>query len=777
MKWKLFCLAAFLTLTACTGSVPKEESPDIQTVVTNVYDPVACPLPAGYSMAESVTPFYDKYTGQITVLGNCEIEVTGEDGEIRRRNVTGLFTFDSDGNLLQSMPLSLPEYASPKVGCIRETDILFVQYRQERWSLVTCLREDGSVQSETEIPPEQLPFIDDRILFMQMDREGKLWLGNHHTVLRMREDLTLHKQFALPGLVNGLVCGEDGSMYACVHEGTSLLRLEAETGTYTEVTAWDREATTLAFAGYTAGEDAGYDFYYSTPDGIYGAWMDGTESEMVLDSAASGIINYGEARLMGGNRGGTELVSVCSEDLMLFAETVSRDGQWITTPVLYRTAEDIVLAEVQVIEFAHAIPLEDNIRANLINYDTKNRDVSVVTLDYSKYNTNDDPEAGAWRLVTDILNGMISPDIVYGYSDSTEILQMLEHGRYTDLMPYFMEDDTVNPDTVFGCVQKAFTDEDGKLWALTPYFMLDTLLATTESLGECAGQSTWTVEEFLDFADRYDTLMFDLTREYAQSRFYAVYEAFCDTGSGTCTFDSPLFKRYLEFLLSLPAEAEYETKSPLAQVANTDRYKYYMDGSVPLKDFYMGAPLQMRYEMGTPDVTLIGFPTNGASGANLFTRMTFLMTDTAEDPGLCWEFIKAFMHTEYGMWMSGPGTTSMKEVFTALAYENQGKMYRVYGNGNAYEDSEAAFIDSIGLSDALGGGTSYTLEEWHEPTVQYGIAYLDTEGVPLCDRLPNAVSEIIEEEFSALAAGQGTAADCADKIQSRVSIWLAENAD
>ena len=37
------------------------------------------------------------------------------------------------------------------------------------------------------------------------------------------------------------------------------------------------------------------------------------------------------------------------------------------------------------------------------------------------------------------------------------------------------------------------------------------------------------------------------------------------------------------------------------------------------------------------------------------------------------------------------------------------------------------------------------------------------------------ISAIIEEELSAFAAGVGTAEDCAAKIQSRVSIWMAEH--
>jgi hypothetical protein len=37
------------------------------------------------------------------------------------------------------------------------------------------------------------------------------------------------------------------------------------------------------------------------------------------------------------------------------------------------------------------------------------------------------------------------------------------------------------------------------------------------------------------------------------------------------------------------------------------------------------------------------------------------------------------------------------------------------------------------------------------------------------------LTEIVQEEISAFADGIVTAEDCAAKIQSRVSIWLAEN--
>ena len=49
------------------------------------------------------------------------------------------------------------------------------------------------------------------------------------------------------------------------------------------------------------------------------------------------------------------------------------------------------------------------------------------------------------------------------------------------------------------------------------------------------------------------------------------------------------------------------------------------------------------------------------------------------------------------------------------------------------------------------------------------------EAYPIARKIPDAVREIVNEEMSAFLAGRGSAADCAGKIQSRVSLWLAEH--
>ncbi|MBQ3860512.1 MAG: hypothetical protein II779_08280, partial [Clostridia bacterium] len=55
------------------------------------------------------------------------------------------------------------------------------------------------------------------------------------------------------------------------------------------------------------------------------------------------------------------------------------------------------------------------------------------------------------------------------------------------------------------------------------------------------------------------------------------------------------------------------------------------------------------------------------------------------------------------------------------------------------------------------------------------VAELDRAGKPITKMIPAAVQENVAEEISTYHGGLGSAEDCAGKIQSRVSIWLAEH--
>lgn len=86
---------------------------------------------------------------------------------------------------------------------------------------------------------------------------------------------------------------------------------------------------------------------------------------------------------------------------------------------------------------------------------------------------------------------------------------------------------------------------------------------------------------------------------------------------------------------------------------------------------------------------------------------------------------------------------------------------------------------SIVFSSCSTGEPTVNTEEQAENTILTNIFSEKTYTAPENFRMLSTVlpyyDEIVEKEISAYLAGVGTADDCAEKIQSRVEIWLAEH--
>lgn len=779
MKTKLFSFAVVLLtallISSCdaedhdehdhTGGAVSENTP---SVITNIYSPIECTLTDGFSYENGISPFYDEYTGTLTVLGSLTSETENEDGTIENISKYHLFTFDVDGNLTNDTEISL--IGSPDCGQILDMKFVYIT-DDPLGQTIHIYDRTGGEQSQEKALSE---ITGEDILYAFFDTDGELILGDHEVMFVLDDDLDLKNTIYFDGSLLSVFPHSNGQLLGLLEktDGKYLAETDKNSGVTSVLCTLDDDTLTISCSATT---NDTYLCYFDTPTAVYGISINDTgkyETSLLIDYENSGIINNAELAILGIAADGTRFRSVFFEDLMLFCKTVYRNEVKLSFPILYRTDEDIDLSEVTVIELAYAHSLDDNIRAQMIDFDAKHRDVNVVTLDYSRYATTDDPNAGEWKLITDILNGIISPDIVFGDPKSSDMVQLMEKKLFTDLTPYFENDDTVNPDTVFGCVKRAFTDGDGKMWGITPFFSLHTLVSTEDMLGEYADLSVWSLEDFLDFSEKHSTVMFDLTREFVSTYMNNVYADFCDTKKGVCEFDSELFKRYIEFLKALPTDAEYSASSEYGSVSITERYPYYRDGIVPLRKYSLGeGVLAPRYYFGVKDYKLIGFPTSGDTGAMFATRMAFVVTSSAEAPEICWEFIKSFMHNDYSMWISDPGMTAMKEEYIELIEGERGDI-RVYEDGVWVSNAKAAMFEAIGMPFSTA---PYTVEEWDEATAENSLEYLDSEGMRLSDRLPTAVTDIVNEELSAFFAGQGNADDCAKKIQSRVSIWLSEN--
>ena len=146
------------------------------------------------------------------------------------------------------------------------------------------------------------------------------------------------------------------------------------------------------------------------------------------------------------------------------------------------------------------------------------------------------------------------------------------------------------------------------------------------------------------------------------------------------------------------------------------------------------------------------------------------MTSFCDNPEIAWDVIRSLIidQDDYS-----------EEVMPVLKTDFEAKA-REYYNADFifYFDSWETSVPK----DPAHPITSESLEkpgivtEFTEADADFILDYLDNRcGCPYTLSVHEEIAAIIQEEISAYLAGVGTAEDCAKKIQSRVSIWLAEN--
>ena len=416
----------------------------------------------------------------------------------------------------------------------------------------------------------------------------------------------------------------------------------------------------------------------------------------------------------------------------------------------------------------------------IVKFNKTHSDARITVTDYSVYASSENYGAGHARLTTDMLNGLAKPDIVIGSVAADEISQLIRKNLYTDLSVYTKTDDLVNDDNLFGGVRRALSTEDGHLWGLAQSFTIDTFISTKEILGKYAEQESWTMTDLLDFAESLpsDVLLTEwLSQESAAYRLFDgnAYAAFIDDENATCSFTSDEFIRYLNFLASLPAD--YDALSampdyPLANAEYGEYYEFYRNGQIALKQEYlrdMGFFLRLGMEFGTDDYVMIGKPVEKGFGSSISTSRVFVMTSFTEHPETAWEVMRTLMESGE-FWVSE--IPALKTEFDKLAEEYYNYEFEFHFDGSSSWGSKDPDHPRTEADMDRPGIITYFTPEDAERIKDF----LDNKcGTPYTMTVDEKITEIIDEEVSTFLGGQGTAEDCAKKIQSRVGIYLAEH--
>jgi len=365
----------------------------------------------------------------------------------------------------------------------------------------------------------------------------------------------------------------------------------------------------------------------------------------------------------------------------------------------------------------------------------------ISVIDYSSSTTPDDTEGALLRFTTEITTGKI-PDILILAGIPFDHLIALE--LVVDLYPYLDSDPELSRDSLMESVLKAHEIND-KLFMINQTFSVITIVGNPSVLGEYPG---WTIEEFIAVLDANPQADIPFGPGFTKQEFLFrllllnLYE-YVDMNSRTADFNNRDFIELLELINAFPSEVDEHTYDPLYNREIKAEGRQIMDTFVArIQD------LQTQKESFGGDIVFKGWPAADGSGHRFISHDAVAITNRATDKDGAWEFVRTLLMEEHqrGLFFSFPIN---KAVFNERMLEDM-QPYSIIHNGQTIiveptqEDADelVALINSTAKISAHGSDVT----------------------------LGNIIIESATDFFD----GRITAEDAARIIQSRVSIFLAE---
>ncbi len=520
-----------------------------------------------------------------------------------------------------------------------------------------------------------------------------------------------------------LYTGRDGFVYA-IHERRTLKRLHPDTLTAEEIPL-ELPKVGGNYAEMLRG-NAEYDVLCYTNEFLYG--MD------LTDDSTTEILNWQESDV---------LPSMDRRNLLLLPDgralfCVYGNSEPLCSYLLTaRTQED--MDSMKLISVADMVSSgsEDWFSRMVSKFNRQSQNSRIVAKSYYDSSV---PDFGTEALKKDLLDGVI-PDIL---ASNPDYHMFSNKGMFEDLSVWMEHDPEFHKEEY---VMNFFESlkYHGRLERMGFHFAVNTYAAKAEHLGDAqrltladyANLELPEGMELMDGAER--TRMFN-------ALMYSQLMEFVDYQDGTCHFDSEDFITLLDWFGSFPEQAAIQDDYAFRE----DRVLLYPLQIHSLKSYHATG----QVVFGNADVTLTGTPIGTEGNGGVFAPQGLItVSSSSQYKAEIWEFIK-FCLREENQLSDDFGLPVNRKAFAAAMERDQQPPTEMnkstYGYGNLSEEVTAA-----------------TAEEAAELT-----AYID--GITVCGIPDEFIYNIVEEETAKYFAGDCTAEDAARIIQSRVSLYLAE---
>ena len=329
----------------------------------------------------------------------------------------------------------------------------------------------------------------------------------------------------------------------------------------------------------------------------------------------------------------------------------------------------------------------------------------------------------------------------------------LDAGLLVDLLPYIDAEAELSREDFIPSLLRAMM-RDGGLYEYTDRF---TLLTMTAPAGLLPEGEDWTAEKILELSNENPELLFPMSGdELLQCFLWAATAEFIDRDAGKCSFDTGAFASWLKLL-----KTTYER--------DTGEYRGERLFSV-WNDFASAAGHRVQSSHGGAYAPL-GFPEAGGSGSYFIE-----LARPGLNGGLGYyepelELRSSGTNTSLGIMASGEkrdGAWRFMRSFMA----GESEPYICYGIPVKRDSFEKALENQLerSLENKLEQNLPYDLFGERDAEYLRQLVY-STDKMVINDP---ALLELMKREINAFMGGKYGAQDCASQIQSRVSLYLAE---
>lgn len=416
---------------------------------------------------------------------------------------------------------------------------------------------------------------------------------------------------------------------------------------------------------------------------------------------------------------------------------------------------------------------DSSITSKITEFNKSNSDYRIKISDYSKYNEWDE-EAGKQtnsaekQLKMDIVSGN-APDMIVTYNYNL-ISELASKGTYADLYTYLEKDSDLKKDDIMPNVLSA-SEIDGKLYALSPYFNVNTWACKTKFFDK----ENWTLDDLINTMHENPDMQLTNYGNSKEAAFELLGNAcgdeFVDFEKSECHFDSDDFKKILEFCNEFPDEDEqidWETASQDEMEAYwNEQETMCTEDKALLGDvsFYeMSAYSQAKTVTFNDDITLVGTPSSDGKGALLSLNNAMAILDSSPSKDACWEFMKTFFTEDYQTNdRYSFGLPSLVSAFDKKAEDAMHKPYYLDEDGKKVEYDMTYYVNNQEI----------TVEPLTKEEKDFVVDYIK-KADKMYSGYTEEIIEIITEEVTKYFKGEATSQQTIDKLQSRVGILISE---